>query len=173
MNGSRPRQAWSAFPGMAMLALSVAVSSAGAQGGSAIPEALQDKALTITVHTQVPESPVAPAWEAREVKSTLPGSAVAVKLVGESLVVLIHVTPYQGPDGLMLVTQAQVWIKDKDSILYHTALNTLKVAFGEPVVFYPLGEGKGKTPLRVVIVIQPFQKPAVPAGPVSDPPKTP
>lgn len=168
----RPRQAWSAFPGMAMLALSVAVSTASAQQTPPIPEALQDKALTVTVHTQVPESPSAPAWEAKEAKSTLPGSAVSVKLVGESLVVLIHVTPYQGPEGLMLLTQAQVWIKDKDSIHYHTALNTLKIAFGEPVAFYPLGEGKGKAPLRVVIVVQPYVQ-AAPAAPVSDPPKTP
>jgi len=168
-----PRPARSAFPGMAMLALSMVVSSAVAQGAPPIPEAFQDKALTVTVHTQVPESPTAPAWEAKEVKSTLPGSAVAVKLVGESLVVMIQVTPYQGPEGLMLVTQAQVWIKDKDTIQYHTALNTLKVDFGEPVVFYPLGEGKGKAPLRVIIIIQPFQKSAPPAGPVSDPPKTP
>ncbi len=172
MTFPRPRQAWSAFPGMAMLALSVAVSTASAQQAPSIPEALQDKALTVTVHTQVPESPSAPAWEAKEVKSTLPGSAVSVKLVGESLVVLIHVTPYQGPEGLMLLTQAQVWIKDKDSIHYHTALNTLKIAFGEPVAFYPLGEGKGRAPLRVVIVVQPYVQ-AAPAAPVSDPPKTP
>ena len=156
-----------------MLALSVAVSSAYAQSAPTIPEALRDKALTVTVHTQVPESPEAPAWEAKEVKSTLPGSAVSVKLVGDSLVVLIHVTPYQGPDGLMLVTQAQVWIKDKESIHYHTALNTIKVAFGEPVAFYPLGEGKGKSPLRVVIVIQPYHQPAVPSAPAVDPPKNP
>ncbi|HOX14091.1 MAG TPA: hypothetical protein P5117_09890 [Spirochaetia bacterium] len=169
----RSRPAWGAFPGMAMLALSVAVSSVHAQSTPGIPEALRDKALTVTVHTQVPESPTAPAWEAREVKSTLPGSAVSVKLVGESLAVLIHVTPYQGPEGLMLVTQAQVWIKDKDSVHYHTTLNTLKVAFGEPVAFYPLGEGKGKAPLRVVIVVQPYQMPAPPAAQASEAPKTP
>ncbi len=176
MNLERPRLSWSALPGMAMLALSVAVSSASAQPAPAIPEALQDKALTVMIHTQIPESPGIPAWEAKEVKSTLPGSAVSVKLVGESLVVLIHVTPYQGSEGLMLVTQAQVWIKEKDSILYHTALNTLKVAFGEPVAFYPLGEGKGKASLRVVIVVKPYQasaSSAPAAAPASDPPKTP
>ncbi len=173
MSPSRPRPVRAAFPGMAMLAFSVAVSSAAAQSAPEIPEALRDKALTVTVQTQVPESPSAPAWEAKEVKYTLPGSAVSVKLVGESLVVLIHVTPYQGPEGLMLVTQAQVWIKNKDSLQYHTALNTLKVAFGEPVAFYPLGEGKGKAPLRVVIVVQPYIQAAPPAAPVSDPPKAP
>ena len=173
MTSVRPRAPLRAFQGMAMLAFSVAVSTVDGQASSAIPEALQDKALTVIVNTQIPESPTAPAWEAREIKSTLPGSAVSVKLVGESLVVLIHVTPYQGPEGLMLVTQAQVWIRDKESIRYHTAMNTLMVAFGEPVAFYPLGEGKGKAPLRIVIIVQPYQKPVGPAGPVSGTPKSP
>jgi len=161
------------FPGMAMLAFSVAVSSVHAQNAPDIPEALQDKALTVTVQTQVSESPDAPAWEAKEIKSTLPGSSISVKLVGDSLVVLVQVTLYKSPEGLLLVTQAQVWIRDQDTIHYHTVLNTIRIAYGEPVVFYPLGEGKGKAPLRVVIVVNPFEKIAPAPEPVADSPKVP
>jgi len=161
------------FSGMAMLAFSVAVSSVQAQSPLDIPEALQDKALTVTVQTQVSESPSAPAWEAKEVKSTLPGSSVSVKLVGESLVVLVQVTPYENPEGLLLVTQAQVWIRDQDRIHYHTVLNTIKIAYGDPVVFYPLGEGKGKAPLRVVIVVNPFEKTSPESEPAADQKKAP
>jgi hypothetical protein len=156
------------FPSMAMLAFSLAVSSAYAQASpSPIPEALQDKALMVTVQTLVAASSTTPAWEAKETKSTLSGSSVTVKLVGESLVVLVQVTPYQNPDGLILVTQAQVWIKDDDKIHYRSVMNTLRVAYGEPVVFYPLGEGKGKAPLSLVIIVEPYAKPRPPADPVS------
>ncbi|HSV56135.1 MAG TPA: hypothetical protein VLH39_03395 [Magnetospirillaceae bacterium] len=176
-----------AYAGVAALVLSVVVHPAGAQtvptpspaprvspqsrSLMTIPETLLNQALTVTVRTQVPESSTVPAWEVTEAKPTLPGAAVSVKLVGDSLVVLVHVTPYHGPDGLMLVTQAQVWLRDKDSLRYHTALNTFNVAFGEPVAFYPLGAGKGRTPLRLVIVVQPYQRPE--PAPASGSPESP
>lgn len=173
MTMTRPRAglARRSIPSMAMLAFSMALSSVAAQEPSPIPEALQQKALLVTVQTKVAEGPSSPAWEAKETKSALSGSAVSVKLVGESLVVLVQVTPYQGTDGLILVTQAQVWVKDADKIQYRTVMNTLRVAYGEPVVFYPLGEGKGKAaPLSVVIVVDPYTK-SQPPAPDAKPPE--
>ena len=169
-------RARNSLTGMAMLAFSMAVSSVAGQSVSAIPEPLQEKALSVMVQTQVAGTEAAPAWETKETKPTLPGSPVVVKLVGESLVVLVQVTPYQNPDGLVLVTQAQVWIRDEDKIHYHTVLNMLRVDMGEPVVFYPLGEGGGKAPLRLVIVVNQFSKDRPLPDPVSgtsDAPKAP
>ncbi len=160
-------------PGLALFAFGLAVFQVRAQEAAPIPEALRDQALTVTVQTQVAESATAPAWEAKEAKSTLPGSSVSLKLVGESLVVLVQVTPYQSPEGLVLVAQAQVWIRVQDRIHYYTALNALKVGFGEPVVFYPLGEGKGKAPLRVVIIVSPYKETDPPADTVAEPSKNP
>lgn len=156
---------------MAMLAFTMAVSAVYAQNAQDIPEALRDKALSVSVQTQVPGTVSAPAWEANEVKYTLPGSAVSVKLVGESLVVLVQATPYQGPEGLVLVAQAQVWIREQGSIRYLTVLNTFRIGFGEPVVFYPLGQGGGKAPLRMIIVVNPYLAPLPKAEPPSRPPK--
>jgi hypothetical protein len=98
-----------------------------------------------------------PGWQAERVKYTVPGSPVPFKFVGDNVVVLVQVTPFgrQDGQGLVLVTQGQVWIKSKEGgISYHTTINTLSVNYGEKVFFFPLGvDSEGKTPLRLEIAV--------------------
>ena len=106
-------------------------------------------------------------------KYTVPGTPVPFKFVGGNLVVLVQVTPFirRGSQGLVLVTQGQVWIADKNGgISYRTAINTLSVNYGEKVFFFPLGvDGAGKAPLRVEIdVLRAADLKAEQAGPAAD-----
>lgn len=98
-----------------------------------------------------------PDWQVESVKYTVPGTPVPFKFVGANLVVLVQVTPFsrRNAQGLVLVTQGQVWVKDREGgISYRTTINTLSVNYGEKVFFYPLGvDSSGKGPLRLEISV--------------------
>ena len=97
------------------------------------------------------------AWQAENVKYTVPGTPVPFKLVGSNVAIVVQITPYLSDDGksLTLIAQGQVWIKPPSGGLsYHTNIDTLSVDFGETVLFYPLGvEPEGRTPLRLEIAV--------------------
>jgi hypothetical protein len=160
-----------------LAALPRSLSSQGAP--QSVPEALKESALAVRVFAVVPTPPAAgldvpdasgtdqeapaasparlPDWHLESVKYTVPGSPVPFKFVGENLAVLVQVTPFARRDsqGLVLVTQGQVWVKNKEGgISYRTAIETLSVKFGEKVIFFPLGrDAGGKGPLRLEITV--------------------
>ncbi|PKL23646.1 MAG: hypothetical protein CVV47_14165 [Spirochaetae bacterium HGW-Spirochaetae-3] len=160
-----------AFSGTAILAAFVAVSAwaqqspsleaplkVAAESGSlaAIPPALIGEALTVTINASVGSSSETPDWEATDIKYTIPGTSVSVKMVGSEVAIVITVTPYKKKEGgLLLVAQGQVWYKDGESGLrYRTTIDTLSVAFGERVLFYPFGAHAGiGAPLRVELIM--------------------
>jgi hypothetical protein len=171
--------------GLAFLALAGLAALPRALCSQSVPEALKSDALAVRVFAVVPTPPAATlqgsgqnpgdeappaegqsasatkgkgsAWQAERVKYTVPGSPVPFKFVGDNVVVLVQVTPFgrQDGQGLVLVTQGQVWIKSKEGgISYHTTINTLSVDYGEKVFFFPLGvDNVGKTPLRLEITV--------------------
>lgn len=112
---------------------------------AAIPQALLAEALELSVLASIPRPAGEPAWSATDIKYTLPGTPVTVKMVGSDVAVLVTLTPYAAQGGgLMLVIQGQVWYKDGDSGFHtRTTLETVPVAFGEKILFYPLGAGEG------------------------------
>ncbi len=139
-----------------------------------IPEALLDETLAVMVLASVPRPQPETPWESRDLKYTIPGTAVSVKMIGSDVAVLITVTPYRTPDGrLLLVTQGQVWHKDNDqAIQYKTTLDTINLAFGERVFFYPFGvNADGTNPLRIELMVIPYRtlvaSPSLPATPVN------
>jgi hypothetical protein len=148
-----------------------------------VPEALKESALAVRVLAVVTAPPVAglqapdssapdgapsapasastkdksPEWQVGGMKYTVPGTPVPFKFVGANITILVQVTPFSRRDsqGIVLVTQGQVWIKNKEGdISYRTAINTLSVNYGEKVFFFPLGvDSSGKAPLRLEIAV--------------------
>jgi len=97
-----------------------------------------------------------PTWTSSNLRYTVSGSPVAIRLAGDNLVVVVQVTPYDhGDRGLMVVAQGQVWKKRDDGQFdYRSAFESLVVAFGEAVYFYPLGmRSDGSAPIRLEIVV--------------------
>ncbi len=133
---------------------------------AAIPTALLGEALTVSIAASVGKPSQEPSWQARDVKYTIPGSSVSVKMIGSDVAIVITVTPYMDKaGGLLLVAQGQVWYKDGDAGLrYRTTVDTLSVKFGERVLFYPFGaQGDDGSPLRVELVMDRYrQDPAQP-----------
>jgi hypothetical protein len=189
--------AFLALAGLAALPRALCSQSAP----QSVPEALKESALAVRVFAIVPTSPTvnmqapdaaspnsegqssqpAPAtkdkgadWQVQSVKYTVPGSPVPFKFVGANLAVLVQVTPFIRRDapGLVLVTQGQIWVKNKEgTISYRTAINTLSVNYGEKVYFFPLGlDASGKAPLRLEIAVyRAAELPEAPADATSAP----
>lgn len=97
------------------------------------------------------------AWQGEGVKYTLPGRPAPFKFKGSNFVTVVQVTPFAQDDGknLTLVVHGQVWVQgEAGKLLYYSALDTLSVAYGETVLFYPLGiDAGGRTPLRLEIAV--------------------
>jgi len=161
----------------AMAGLAVAPMRSLAQD---LPEELKEDALAVRVHASVPLAADPQggkvAWQEESVKYTVPGVPVGVKLLGTNIVVLTHVTPFDRGDGkLTLVAQGQVWVRGPSGLSYRTTLETVSVAFGETVFFYPLGvSADGKAPLRIEISVNRSGKdapaPSAEAGARNPPP---
>ena len=133
---------------------------------AAIPTALLGEALTVSIAASVGRPSEEPSWQARDLKYTIPGSSVSIKMIGSDVAIVITVTPYSDKaGGLLLVAQGQVWYKEGDAGLrYRTTVDTLSVKFGERVLFYPFGsQVDGGSPLRVELVMDRYRpEPSLP-----------
>ncbi len=130
---------------------------------ASIPAALIGEALTVSIYASVSKTAEAPTWEARDIKYTIPGTSVSVKMIGKETAIVITITPYKDKKGgLMLVVQGQVWYKDGEAgVGYRTTVDTLTVGFGERVLFYPFGAKiEGGSPLRVELIMDKYVLPA-------------
>ncbi|HAW85555.1 MAG: hypothetical protein A2087_09105 [Spirochaetes bacterium GWD1_61_31] len=126
---------------------------------SELPETMHDEAIALIILAVVPGA-LPDGWMAKEFRYTIPGTAVSVRMIGADVVVVISVTPYRSSgDQFMLVAQAQVWIKDAQGVVhYRTTFDTIQVAAGERVFFYPLGMNQeGAAPLRVELLVNSFR----------------
>lgn len=116
-----------------------------------------------TISTRPATAPVLPpAWTSSTRRYTVTGAPVAIRLSGDGIVVVVQITPYdRGKDGLLVVAQGQVWLRGDDGkISYHSAFESLNVAFGEPLYFFPLGfKPDGSAPLKVEIAIDRYGDP--------------
>lgn len=126
-----------------------------------IPEKLRSEALELTILAVVKRAEGEEPWKTSDVKYTLNGMPVTVKMVGSSVIVYVTITPYPSSDrDLKLIAQGQVWYSDGGEMRYHTTVDTLTVAFGERVLFYPLGmNAEGEAPLRIEIVLKKYAGP--------------
>lgn len=131
---------------------------------AAIPSTLLDEALVVSIGASLARPDEAPSWQAKDVKYTIPGTSVSIKLFGSDVAVVITMTPYDRREGgILLVAQGQVWYKETgETLRYRTTVETLPVAYGERVFFYPFGTTpESGAPLRVDLVIERYRdKPA-------------
>jgi len=126
---------------------------------ASIPAALIGEALTVSILASVSRPSETPTWVARDIKYTIPGTSVSVKMIGKETAIVITITPYKDKkSGLMLVVQGQVWYKDGEAgVGYRTTVDTLTVSYGERVLFYPFGaKSEGGSPLRVELVMDKY-----------------
>ncbi len=163
----------------ARLALATFVAAAPlALGAQDLPESLKDQALAVHFNARLPGAGEGAGWGEQSTKFTVPGTPVSMKLVGPNAVILVQVTPFRvDGSGITLVTQGQIWVHQSSGLSYRTSLDTVTIAFGETVVFYPLGVGSdGKAPIRVEISVANAASPpsgqALPPSPPAQGPPT-
>jgi hypothetical protein len=103
---------------------------------------LKDKAVILDITARVLENNSEVVWNSSGSKVTIPGKSVGVKLVGSNVVVFVQITPYLNRNGNnFLVIQGQIWVSvPNQGIQYQTTMQTIPIAFGEQVYFFPLGK---------------------------------
>ena len=127
-------------------------------------ESLIDQALQLNITAKVLPPGETPVWNSAGSKVTLPGRAVAVRLVGDKLHIDVVFTPYQGENGeLLLVAQGQIWMAGAQETRYFTTFKSVPVDIGEKVLFFPLGLSphvqQGDTfTLQIEVEIYPYRK---------------
>lgn len=122
-----------------------------------IPEELRGEALVLGVSATVTRGADEEPWQASELKYTLNGMPVTLKMVGSAVIVYLTITTYPSRDAdLAMITQGQVWFRQDDgSLHYRSTVETISVAFGERVLFYPLGlPDQGPAPLRIELLVR-------------------
>jgi hypothetical protein len=151
--------------------LAVAGLRAGAQGTELDRifqdqdlESLIDQALQLNITAKVLPPGETPVWNSAGSKVTLPGRAVAVRLVGEKLHIDVVFTPYEEENGeLLLVAQGQIWMAGAQETRYFTTFKSVPVDIGEKVLFFPLGlsprvQQADSFTLQIEVEIYPYRK---------------
>lgn len=102
------------------------------------------------------------AW-GEPLSRTLPFSApLDVSLAGKNVLALVRIVPVELHAAMLdLILQGQVWVKMPDSSLsFKTMVQTLSVALGSRLYFYPLGvDAKTGAPIAVEIRVDRQSKP--------------
>ena len=127
-------------------------------------QSLIDKALQLNITAKVLPPGETPGWNSVGSKVTIPGRAVAVRLVGDKLRIDVVFTPYQEENGeLLLVAQGQIWMAGAEETRYFTTFKSVPVGAGEKVLFFPLGfspdvEQGGTFTLQIEVEIYPYRQ---------------
>ncbi|TVQ21571.1 MAG: hypothetical protein EA383_16880 [Spirochaetaceae bacterium] len=105
-------------------------------------ELLQDRALVVRIIARVTEQGRETVWNMELTEITISGRAVQIQLEGGGMTARAQFTPYASDQSITLVAQGQTWVTSEDSseVTYRSAFESLPVTFGEPVIFFPLGE---------------------------------
>jgi len=120
-----------------------------------IPPGLRDQAVVLDLHARVIEQNMTEIWNETHQRVTIPGRPVSIKMVGSNVIVVAQFVPYLRRRGKnILVAQGQIWIDiPNQGIRYHTTMQTIPLAFNEPVYFFPLGSNANTNEARIEIVL--------------------
>jgi hypothetical protein len=89
----------------------------------------------------------------REVPFSVP---LDVRLVGKNVLAIVQLTPIEtGGQEINLLVQGQVWVQKPDGTLsFNTSFQSLNIALGSRLYFYPLGvDAKNGAPIAVEIKV--------------------
>lgn len=150
----------------AVMVLSFCIAApviAAAQAGTAVPQGAQGAAaasgmpgapgIEFTIVSRFVNMP-RPAEPL--VRTGQSGAPIEVRLMGQDLVALLLIVPFETVSGLLTVNlQSQVWHRNPDgSLSYHSALKTIAVPFGGTIIFHPLGmDSRGIAPVSLDITV--------------------
>jgi hypothetical protein len=90
----------------------------------------------------------------RDVPFSIP---LDVRIVGKNVVSLMQIVPVETASAMIeLFVQGQVWVKNPDgSVSFSTTFQSINVALGSRVYFYPLGiDPKNGAPIAVEIKVE-------------------
>jgi len=121
---------------------------------------LRERALVMHIVSRIVEENQNVVWNSENMKVTIPGRPVGLKLLGEDLVVAVQFTPFLRSNGqLTLVAQGQIWKNvPNEGISYHTTMQTIPMEFREQVYFFPLGslQNTNEAHIEIQLVLEPY-----------------
>jgi hypothetical protein len=113
------------------------------------------RAVVLDISARVIEQNMQEIWNETHQRITIPGRPVEIKMVGANIIVVAQFVPYLQRKGRnILVAQGQIWIDvPNQGIRYQTSMQSIPLAFNEPVYFFPLGSGKQANDAQIEIVL--------------------
>jgi hypothetical protein len=123
--------------------------------GKMIP-GLRDRAVVLNITARIMETNEGEVWNSANSKVTIPGRPVSIRIIGENIVISAQFTPYMQENGKsILVAQGQIWINDPDKgIRYQSTMQTIPLAYGEQIYFFPLGKVESGNDARIEIQLE-------------------
>ena len=121
---------------------------------------LRERAIVMRIVSRIVEQNQQVVWNSENVKVTIPGRPVGLKLVGENLVVAVQFTPFLRTNGQhILVAMGQIWINiPNEGMRYHTTMQTIPLEWNEQVYFFPLGsvDTNDEASIEIQLVLEPY-----------------
>ena len=123
---------------------------------------LRESAVVMRIISRIVEENQQVVWDSENIRITISGRPVGLRLVGTNLVVAVQFTPFFRRDGRhTLVAQGQIWINiPNEGISYHTIIQTIPLEFQEQVFFFPLGSNRDNNEpyIEMQLVLEPFSE---------------
>lgn len=112
------------------------------QSTEKLMEMLRQEALLVEINAVIRNSENLALWTTEIREITVFGKQVQVRISGQNITVAADFTPYtQDRQQVMLLAQGQTWVRtqNSDQVRYQSALRTMPITLGEPILFFPLG----------------------------------
>ena len=138
-----------------------AASDLTAQSLEELP-GFREGAVVMRIVSRIVEEDQQVVWDSENIKLTISGRPVGLRLVGTNIVVAVQFTPFFRREGRhTLVAQGQIWINiPNEGISYHTTIQTIPLEFEEQIFFFPLGSNRDNDEPRIEIqlVMEPYSE---------------
>lgn len=115
----------------------------------------KSQSVVLDINARVIEQNMQEIWNESNQRVTISGRPVEIKMVGSNIIVVAQFIPYLRRRGQnILVAQGQIWIDiPNKGIRYQTTMQTIPLAFDEPVYFFPLGSAADENEARIEIML--------------------
>jgi len=124
----------------------------------------KNQAVVLDINARVIEQDAQEIWHESHRRVTIPGRPVGIKMVGPNVIVALQFIPYLRRRGQsILVVQGQIWVDvPNQGIRYQTTMQTIPLAFNEPVYFFPLGSGNNphnpnEAKIEILLTMRPYR----------------